>query len=120
MSTNFYVTNPDKPTDESLHVGLQAAEMFRFRAHPGKSLVTFDAWSAHLRQNAKDFRDEYGNPADVERFLAMRVLERDDLKANQGKREYHNAPQLVAGQPHISGKRYRDAQGFLFHDFEFS
>jgi hypothetical protein len=120
MSVNYYIAIPGQPEEDGLHVGLLAGGMFRFRAHPDRALVSFDAWLAHLQQHAAQLVDEYGDPILLEPFLNCVVRKRDEALANRRMGEYHNAPQLAEDQTHIPGKRYRDAKGFLFFDFNFS
>lgn len=120
MSTNYYIATPGKPPEDGLHVGLLAGGLFRLRAHPGQGLVSFDAWHEHLKQNAAQLVDEYGHPILLEPFLSCVVRKRDEAMKAPRRGEYHNAPLLADGQTHIPGKRYRDAQGFLFNDYEFS
>jgi len=120
MSTNYYLKTPNVSSNDYPHVGLFAGCMFRFQAHPEQRLFSFADWAARLRQPDAVLLDEYDKVVNVEDFLAMAVRWRDEVRKDTRRREYHNAPQVEPGVTHLPGTRYRDAEGHLFFDFNFS
>lgn len=120
MSTNYYIAAPGQLAEDYLHVGLLAGGMFTLRAHTQLGLVSFEAWVKHLTEHAENLVDEYDHPILLGAFLSCVERKRNDVMKGPRRGQYHNAVQLEAGQAPKPGTRFRDAQGYLLTDYEFS
>lgn len=122
MSTNYYLQTIDSATGKKseTHVALWSAGLYKFHAHPDQRIESFKDWSDRLRDPDSIFLDEYDAPIDVEEFLAKVLVNSKVALANLKLAEYHNSPQLQKGQSPVPGGGYRDADGVLMLDWNFS
>lgn len=117
MSTNFYYRKAnEKEADDKNHIGLSAADIFLFRVNTRKKLVTSKAWKNFLAEEGRVIVDEYNRVWTAAEFFDLL----DKLK-NPTRPEYRNSEELTP-ETRITSKirRYRDQDGHVFCNYEFS
>lgn len=114
MSTNYYLRQKGESGD-GLHIGLWAADSFTFHAYPEEGLTSAAAWKERLRTDAGEIFNEYDTPVSRERLFAL---------ASDGRRpqsaQFLNSPMVTEPSQILPDMRYKDAEGYLFGNYNFS
>ena len=118
MSTNFYQRPLGAKTfdEEKNHIGLSTADLFLFEAHVRRKLTTYKQWIAQLMKAGFEIVDEYNRTytvAEFEEFVKIRK-NAEEIAA------YRNSPVVPAGNSLKDVRRYRDEDGHLFCNYQFS
>lgn len=117
MSTNYYFrTQATKDGEEPLHIGLSAGGYFMFHAHTAKMLISKSSWMAYLTGYRGEIVDEYDKVVSLDHFKRIVALTPEDsIRA-----VFVNSPVVLPGKPIAPSLRYRDGDGYLFCNAEFS
>lgn len=117
MSTNYYL-KPKKATptaEEGVHLGLSAAGIFMFRAYPRRGVISLKALEAYLRKDGGAIVNEYGESSTLEEFMAFVADRRKPEMA-----QFRNSPTVDNRAGIRDGMRFKDPDGYLFFNYEFS
>lgn len=117
MSTNYYLRTEQQTAagEDGMHLGLSATGIFMFEAHPRRGIVSLAALEQHLRGAAGQIVSEYGESMTIEEFLHFVAVRR-----KPDAPQFKNSPVVTDRKGVREGMRFRDAEGYLFHNYEFS
>jgi hypothetical protein len=117
MSTNYYL-KPKKATpntEDGMHLGLSAAGIFMFRAYPRRGVISLKALQDYLRKDGGAIVNEYGEPSTLDEFMAFVADRRKPDMA-----QFRNSPIVDSSAGIRDGMRFKDPEGYLFFNYEFS
>lgn len=117
MSTNFYLQTEAQALEDQdgMHLGLSSAGVFMFRAYPRKKLVSLAALEQFLRQAEGTIINEVKETYTVDEFLQFVAVRRNPEMA-----QFKNSQTVTDHKGVRDGMRFKDAEGYLFFNYEFS
>lgn len=117
MSTNYYLQTEAqaKADQDGRHLGLSAAGIFMFRAYPKQNIISVKSLEAFLRQAEGTITNEVGETLTVDEFLEFVSIRRRPEMS-----QFKNSETVVERKAIREGMRFKDAEGYLFYNYEFS
>lgn len=117
MSTNYYLQNEAQAAagEDGMHLGLSAAGIFMFEAHVRKGIISLKSLEEFLRKSKAKIVNEVKETFTVDEFMAFVADRRRPEMA-----QFRNSDTVTDRKGIREGMRYKDAEGYLFFNYEFS
>jgi len=117
MSTNYYLQTEAeaKAEQDGMHLGLSAAGIFMFRAYPKKNIISAQSLEQFLRQAPGTITNEVGETVTVDEFMQFVSIRRRPEMS-----QFKNSETVLERKAIREGMRFKDAEGYLFYNYEFS
>jgi hypothetical protein len=117
MSTNYYLRTAEQSAadEDGMHLGLSAAGIFMFRAWPELGIISVVTLEKFLRASNDQIVSDYKETPSVDEFLKFVSGGR-----KPESRQFSNRETVTDRRGIQEGMRFLDAEGYLFHNYEFS